>query len=162
MQGALIKGFLLGGAVGAVVVAASFSHRKDSKEGEPIDDEVDFSPYKHLNMDGALVANLQEPVAVFKSLDNQACVTMLYAFDDLARIYVSCRTGESRPGLVAEALKAKRVATNHLLALVKKARQRKPMAASEIMQDVEALKKNVADYIYNITQEQSLQQGMKF
>ena len=36
------------------------------------------------------------------------------------------------------------------------------MLGIDILQDVEALKKNIADYIYNITQEQSLQQGMKF
>ena len=143
-------------------VAAAFVHNKSPGEGKTSDEETDFSRYKHLSMDGSLLANLQEPVEVFRPLDGQACVSMLQALDDLARIYYSCRTGESRPSLVAEALKAKRMAMNQLLALVKKARQRKPMAASDILQDVEALKKNIADYIYNITQEQSLQQGMKF
>jgi len=161
MQGAVVKGFFIGGAVGASV-AAAFAYNRAPAEAAESEEETDFSRYKHLHMDGALVANLQEPVAVFKPLDSKLCVSMLHAFDDLARIYFSCRTGESRPSLVAEALKAKRTATNHLLALVKKARQQKPMAASEILQDVEALKKNIADYIYNITQEQSLQQGMKF
>ena len=160
MQGTVVKGFFIGGAVGAAA-AAAFAYNRPS-EATGSEEETDFSRYKHLNMDGALVANLQEPVAVFKPLDGQLCVSMLNAFDDLARIYFACRTGESRPSLVAEALKAKRAATNHLLALVRKARQRKPMAASDILQDVEALKKNIADYIYNITQEQSLQQGMKF
>ena len=152
MQGTVVKGFFIGGAVGAAA-AAAFAYNRPS-EATGSEEETDFSRYKHLNMDGALVANLQEPVAVFKPLDGQLCVSMLNAFDDLARIYFACRTGESRPSLVA--------ATNHLLALVRKARQRKPMAASDILQDVEALKKNIADYIYNITQEQSLQQGMKF
>lgn len=160
MQAALVKGFLIGGVVGAAV-AAGVQYKAPNDEVASSEDDLDFSVYKHLNNDGSLVAILQEPVAVFKPLDKPSCEAMLQAFDELARIYSACRGGESRPSLVADALKAKRTANGHLLALVKKARQRKPVAASEILQDVEALKKSIADYIYNITQEQSLQQAMK-
>ena len=56
MQGALAKGFFIGGAVG-VAVAAAVVHFKVPEDVVVSEEETDFSVYKHLNMDGALVAN---------------------------------------------------------------------------------------------------------
>jgi len=160
MQSAVVKGFFLGGVVGAGLAAVAAS-RAGVQEAPASKHGLDPSSYKHLHADGALLANLQEPVEVFSAVDGQACAAMLRAFEELASIYQACRAGDARPSLVAEALRAKRVANGHLVALLKLARQRKPAAASEILRDVDALKKNLGDYIYNISQEQSLQQGLK-
>ena len=159
MQGAAVKGFFVGGLVGAgLAVAASCGQRTQEVASK---DGLDLASYKHVYADGGLLANLQEPVEVFAAIDREACADMVRAFEELAAIYQTCRQGDGRPSLVAEALKAKRAANNRLTALLKMARQRKPAAASEILRDVEALKKNLADYIYNISQEQSLQQGLQ-
>ena len=162
-----MKGFFMGGIVGASVAAAltTFKKPSDAVRGEEDDVRgggVNWSAYKHINLDGGLLAILQEPASLFWSLDQTACSAMLDSYDELARIYMSCRQGESRPTVVSDALAAKRSASNHLLALNKKARQKKPMAASEILQDVEALKKSLQDYVYNIDQEQALQQRSNF
>lgn len=161
MQSAVVKGFFLGGIVGAGLAAVAASRAGAQQETSASKSSLDPLSYKHLHSDGALLANLQEPVEVFSAVDGQACAAMLRAFEELASIYQACRAGDGRPSLVAEALKAKRAANGHLVALLKLARQRKPAAASEILRDVDALKKNLGDYIYNISQEQSLQQGLK-
>lgn len=160
MQGAVAKGFFVGGMIGAGFAAAAASYGR-SREAAPSQDGLDLANYKHIYADGGLLANLHEPVEVFVAIDREACADMLRAFEELASIYTKCRTGDGRPSLVAEALKAKRSANSRLTALLKMARQRKPAAASEILRDVDALKKNLADYIYNISQEQSLQQGLQ-
>jgi hypothetical protein len=160
MQGAAVKGFFIGGLVGAGLAVAASSSRR-TQEAAPTKPGLDLAAYKHVYSDGGLLANLQEPVEVFAAIDTEACTDMLRAFEELAAIYQTCRMGDGRPSLVAEALKAKRTANGRLTALLKMARQRKPAAASEILRDVEALKKNLSDYIYNISQEQSLQQGLQ-
>ena len=157
MQGAAVKGFVIGGLIGAgLAVAAGSSAREATPSGA-----VDLASYRHVYADGGLLANLQEPVEVFAAIDREACVDMLRAFEELAATYQACRTGDGRPSLVVEALKAKRTANARLAALLKATRRRKPAAASDILRDVEALKKNLSDYVYNITQEQSLQQGLR-
>ena len=159
--GALVKGFLFGGVAGAAVVAG-LAHFNNPARGaaDPttslVSSPEDLSAYKYISMDGALVANLHEPLAVFRPLDPTTTTSFLAAFDEVARVYFLCRQGSGRPSLLADALKAKRTATSHLLALTRKARQSKPLAASDLSQDLEALKQSLGDYIYNTTQEQGL------
>jgi len=159
MQSAAVKGFFIGGALGAALgLALGFARRGSEGQGAA-ESLVDLSHYPFLSKDGGLSASLHEPVSVFKTLDADGCALLLQAFDDLVHVYKLCREGESRPSLVSDALQARRAASNHLLALMRKARQRKPLEASDISEDVEALKRCLADYVYNIDQEQRLQQA---
>jgi len=152
---ATTAGFFIGGAVGAA--AAYFLSRRGAEEGDDAGPGLDLARYKSLSADAALAAALTEPVHLLFSLDRPETLALLQNFDDLCAAYTRCRLGDAKPSLVAEALAARRLASARLAALTRRARQERAILASELAEDFEALKKALADYIYNINQEHGLQ-----
>ena len=160
MQGSVVKGLLIGGSLGALAgLALARSRATRPSEAGETSNLTDLSSYPNICKDGALMASLQAPIEVFRSLDANCCAMLLQAFDDLVRIYGLCRHGQSKPSLLSDALQARRASSNHLLALMRKVRQRRPMLVGDVEDDVEALRRSLTDYLYNIDQEQQLQQA---
>lgn len=158
MRTTLETGLLVGGLVGGAATAfLTWKARGATHSGE----EDEFVPYPSVHRNPDLRALLQDATPVFKALDSPSLHAMLEALNDLCRIYESCRSGDARPVLVAQALECRRRASTCLSGLSKKARQQKPMAASDLSEDLAGLQKFLEDQLYNITQEQSLQSSYR-
>lgn len=156
MMDAATAGFFIGGGLGAVI--AYVAARKRAGEAEPDDrGAVNLARYRHVYADGALRTALTAPVALFATLNRRETLGFLQNFEDVAAAYARCRAGDASPTLMAGALTARRLAANRLAVLVRRARQERPSPASDLAEDFEALKKFLADYLYNIGQEQGLQ-----
>jgi hypothetical protein len=158
---AVTRGVLLGGALGAAL--AYLATTTGGGSGGSGEEETTAPPfvfdekYKHLARDAALCGALQEPAALFASLDDELCHSMLQGFEELAALYALCRKGVAKPSLLAEALRARRAASSALATLTRLARRRNPAAASDISEDLLAAQRYLSDAVYNIDQEQGLQ-----
>lgn len=155
MQAAIGTGALVGGGIGAAV--GLFLASRKASEG---DGEGALAGYPSLRRNSELRAALQDTVPLFQGLDGASARGLLDALEKLCQLYESCRSGDARPVLVAQALDAKRRASSALAVLTRKARQQRPMAASDLSEDLQALKKFMEDQLYNISQEQSLQSSL--
>ena len=153
-----VKGFVIGGVVGALLAhfAGQGGDAEDDAATKPL---VDFTKYPTVSSERALMTALHEPAGVFASVDRALCDDMLSGFERLASIFRDCHKGVTSPALLADALQAKRATSNALLALVRKTQRTKPSAASDMSEDVEALKRFLTDYLHNIDQEQGLQRA---
>jgi hypothetical protein len=167
MQTPLAKGVLAGGVLGASLVALCLkatstegSNNKASDEQEGV--HAELTRYKHLASDAFLTSSLQEPLVMFRHTDARACEELLSSLDELVGLYALSKTGAGTPALVAKALRARRAAGERLTNLMKALRDQKPLAASDLEQDVELIKKSLQDYVYNIDHEPALQRRMSY
>ena len=158
MRGTIETGLIVGGILGGVTTACLAWKRSGvTSSGE----EDELASYPSVYRNPTLRALLQDATPVFKALDSTTFHCMLHSLNDLCKIYESCRSGDARPVLVAQALERRRQASTCLSSLSKKARQQKPMAASDLSEDLLGLNKFLEDQLYNITQEQSLQSSYR-
>ena len=160
MQAAVGTGALVGGAIGAAV-GFFLASRQASEGGSGDGGEGALAGYPALRKNPELRVALQDAAPLFRGLDGATTDGLLGALQRICQIYESCRSGDARPVLVAQAVEAKRRASTALAVLTRKARQQRPMAASELAEDLQALKKFLEDQLYNITQEQSLQSSLR-
>ena len=106
--------------------------------------------------DGAILSALQEPVPLFLQLDTIATQDLLQSLEELIRVFFNLRDGSTQPSMVSDALRARRAASNRLLCLVRTAKQQKPLAACDIEEDVEMLKKSMDGFVHNCMQQSNL------
>jgi len=155
---AATAGFFIGGSVGAAiayVVARKMAAGKED-DAEATLSSVDLARYKNINADGAMRTALAGPAALFATIDRRETTALLQNYEDIGAAYAACRAGDTKPSLMAKALTARRLASSRLAALTRRARQERPTPASDLSEDFEACKKFLADYVYNISQEQGL------
>lgn len=152
-------GFFVGGSLGAAVAYLMARKRPTGDEDDdptPGTGALDIAGYRHINADGALGAALTGPIALFASLDRREALGLLQNFEDIAEALARCRGGDATASLVAQALAARRLATGRIAMFTRRARQERPVTANDQAEEIEALKKFLADYLYNIHQEQGL------
>ena len=94
---------------------------------------------------------------LIKSIDEEGFWALLRATDELCALYESCRSGDARAVIVAQALRLRRQIQRWLGSFVAEARRKRPIEASNAAEDLEAFHKWVEDVLHNITQEQSFQ-----
>jgi hypothetical protein len=157
MQTAIGTGFLVGGSLGAAV--GFFMAARQTGGEESSDDGL--AGYPSVRRNSVLRMTLHDMVPLFKDLDRATNESLLGALEKICQLYESCKSGDARPVVVAQALEAKRRASSALAVLSRKARQQRPMAASDLSEDLQALKKFLEDQLYNISQEQSLQSSSR-
>ena len=155
----LVGGILLGSALGAATALlwSSSGGQEDvtsSKTGENAAEVL--AARRHLSSDGSLCAALQEPVLLFLSLDAPGTRRLLDDIDNLARVFAQLRQGDARPSQVSLALQARREANNRLHALIRKARQARPLLACELSEDFDELKRIMDGFVHNCVQQSSL------
>ena len=154
MRAGIAVGAVLGGSAGALLAAYLYSQASSSSG-----DEDGLARYPHVRKNAALRASLRDVTPLFTDLSAGMYASLLEALDQLCQLYDACRNGDARATIVARALDCKRRVSTALSVLTRKARQERPMAASDVSEDLAALKKFLDDQVYNITQEQSLQSG---
>ena len=160
----LFRGVLVGGTVGALVSWAAFSSKREgvpgggSGQGDGLKEDALglLHEYPNLCRDSNLYVALQEPVLLFLQLDQESTRQFLRNLEQLASLFLVIRDGSTKPGDIAVALKRRREASNRLHALLRKARQKKPLAASELDEDVEVIRKSMEGYIHNSMQQSNL------
>ena len=159
----LFRGILIGGTVGALVSWAACASKREGApggggQGNSFKENALCLLHKYSNLcsDSNLYVALQEPLLLFHQLDQETTSQFLRNLEQLASLFVSIRNGSTKPGDVAVALKLRREASNRLHALLKKARQKKPLAASELDEDIEVIRKSMEGYIHNSMQQSNL------
>ena len=159
----LFRGVLVGGTVGALVSWAAFASKREgglggSGQGDGLKEGALglLHEYPNLCRDSNLYVALQEPVLLFLQLDQESTLQFLRNLEQLASLFLVIRDGSTKPGDVAVALKLRREASNRLHALLRKARQKKPLAASELDEDVAVIRKSMEGYIHNSMQQSNL------
>lgn len=162
-QDTLLGGILVGGALGGVT--AWMLSDKSDEGGETTERSTEelmhraavlLGRFPLVQRDGAIVSALQEPVPLFLQLDPVATQEFLQSLEELIHVFLNLREGSTQPSKVSDALRARREASNRLLCLVRKARQRKPLAACDIEEDVETLKKSMDGFVHNCMQQSNL------
>jgi len=165
VTGTLVKGVVIGGSLGALGAWAFNSWGGGREAGAGADDSGDplranaltlLQKYPHLTGDSNMYVALQEPVPLFLQVDSEAVRPLLGSLDTLVSTFSDLHRGSTRPADVAIALRARREASNRLHALTRKARQEKPLLASEIDEDLQTLKKCMDGYIHNCMQQSNL------
>jgi len=148
---AAAAGLVLGGlGVAAAMTLAS---------GAAPPEAVQLRRYASVSRDAALSSALLEPARLFAALDAEASEELLGALDALAGAYERCRGGATSPLLLAEAMAARRRAAGALRRLVRLARQRRPMVASDLAEDVASLERYLDDCVHNVDQELGFQRA---
>ena len=163
LSGRVLRGTLLGGSLGALGAwaLASWGGGGDAS-AEDAEDPLRgtaltmLQTYPNLVADPNMYVALQEPVPLFLQVDSEAVRHLLASLDALVGTFTGLHRGSTRPGDVATALRARREASNRLHALTRKARQRKPLLASELEEDLQTLKKCMDGYIHNCMQQSNL------
>lgn len=145
MQASVIGGLAIG------AVALFVTQKKEKAETlDPLEEFPDLS------QDSALAAALHEPVLLFRQLDAAATQSFLVDVQKMRGVLATVNSGHGRPGLVAYLLKWRRSANARLHVLHRLARQRQPLAASDISDDVDMIKKCFDNYVHNSFQQSNL------
>ena len=98
--------------------------------------------HRFICADSTLYTTLQEPLILFYTTNAVATKAFLKHTDCLIQRFFDLRSGLKRPQEIPLVLKERRQASNRLHILVRDTRKKRPMAASEIQEEVEVIKKN--------------------
>lgn len=112
--------------------------------------------YPHVWNDCTLQVALQEPVLLFVDLDRDTTLQFLDSLEQLCGVAARLRGGYAKPGIVATAIRSRRDVSRLLHALVRKARQKRPLLATELDEDLESVRKSIDGYVHNCMQQSNL------
>lgn len=151
---------LAGGALGALFAWYATSSPTSLSESESIKSNSGalglLDEHKYICGDSILYTTLQEPLILFYNTDEPGTRAFLKHTDALIERFAVLRTGISRAGEIPLVLRERREASNRLLILLRDARRKRPLAASEICEDVETIKKTLDSYVHNCMQQSNL------
>lgn len=112
--------------------------------------------HKYVCSDSILYTTLQEPLILFYDTNEPRTRSFLKHADTLIEHFAFLRSGKRRAGEIPLVLRERREASNHLLLLLRDAKRKRPMAASEIQEDIEMIKKILDGYVHNCMQQSNL------
>ena len=148
---------LLGSGVGLLIGWTLFSSLKSKTDAESDGGVVDvFRGYPRLCGDAVLYVALQEPVLVFQRLDPTGTHRLLHSLNEMTDIFVRLRVGTVQPALVARVLSARRLAAKELSQLMLQAMRTKPTEASEMEEDIKAIRTSMEGCVHNCMQQSNL------
>uniref|UniRef100_A0A6C0BZU5 Uncharacterized protein n=1 Tax=viral metagenome TaxID=1070528 RepID=A0A6C0BZU5_9ZZZZ len=151
---------LVGGAIGAFVAwyLSSCSASTASNERAPRNEGAlgVLDEHEYICRDSILYTTLQEPLILFYSTNQLGTRAFLKHTNSLIERFSVLRTGVRRPREIPLVLRSRREASNRLHILLREARRKRPMAASDIQEDVETVKKILDGYVHNCMQQSNL------
>lgn len=151
---------LAGGAVGALIAWYATSSPISSPQSESAQSNSGvlglLDKHKYICSDSVLYTTLQEPLILFYNTNDLGTRAFLKHTDALIERFMVLRTGVRRPREIPLVLRERREASNRLHSLVRDARRKRPIAASEIHDDVETIKKILDGYVHNCMQQSNL------
>ena len=109
-----------------------------------------------LSLDTQFCAILEEPIALFIQIDPDTSEAFVKCLNELVCIFSSLLQGSSKPSDVARALRARRESLKHMHSLFKKAKQKRPLEASEMQEDIKQISTSLDNFIHNSMQQSNL------
>lgn len=156
----VLRTVVAGGALGALVSWFYALYQQGNHEEK---DKVDVGPamsllhtHKLVCADGVLYVALQEPVSLFYKLDLTATRGFLNHLEALMNYFSLLRGGGGNPGDIGQAIKQRREANIRLRALQRLLRRSKPMAASDLEEDILTIQKIMDGCIHNCMQQSNV------
>ena len=158
----LVRGAIVSTGLGVLAAWASRSFHSEQDTASVAGPQqtvlTTLHEYASVCTDSNLYVALQEPVLLFMKLDESGTRLLLRSLDELISIYAQLTQGIVGPGAVASALNKRRRASSQLRLLRSTARQKRPLLASELDEDLDVVQKCLDGYVHNCMQ-QSLYQA---
>lgn len=151
----VLQGIVVGGVLGGAL-SCFLTDRQGELPQKAQSAEKLLALYPHAMADGCMRAALLEPVQLFMQVDECATREFLQSLDKLVAIFIRLREGARQPSKVSEALQTRRSASNRLLSLVRKTRQKLPLAVCDVEEDIETIKKAMEGLVHNCLQQSNL------
>ena len=160
----ILCGTVAGAAVGALLThlaVPTINHPDIAQSCVEADDGAESGSSKlsallkscpYVSADQGLLTLHADSLKLLVGVDATLTSLFLESLEKLVRLIAEAQAGQARPSIVADALSARRSASNSLLSLIRAARQRRPSQAAELSADFAAAGQYLDDCVYNISQ----------